>query len=72
MSHKILGTDNKIIGCLLNPGCLYSIPCNCYNCKHFNLKKIGEYEKEKFVICKLANPTKLEPIIEEKKPDESY
>lgn len=71
----MIGTDDAMIGCLLNRGCLYSIPCNCYNCENFDFTKIKDYctniKKEKRRMCQLSNPTKLETIIEEKKPDDS-
>lgn len=75
MPDIILGTDDAMIGCLLNKGCLYSIPCTCYNCENFDLTKIQDYCSHvtgvKRKMCKLSNPTKLETIVEEKKPDDT-
>jgi len=75
MPDKKIGTNDIMIGCLLNRGCLYSIPCNCFNCENFDSTKIRDYcskiEREKRALYKLSNPTKLETIYEEKKPDNS-
>ena len=40
-----LGTNNKMIGCLKVKGCLWSTPCECYNCKDFDSLKLREWIK---------------------------
>ena len=40
-----LGSEEEMIGCLKVKGCMWSTPCECYNCKTFNTKKLKEQIK---------------------------
>ena len=40
-----LGTNEEMIGCLKVKGCLWSTPCECYNCNIFDSMKLREWIK---------------------------
>ncbi len=40
-----LGTNEQMIGCLKTKGCLWSTPCECYNCNNFDSLKVREWIK---------------------------
>ena len=40
-----LGSNNEMIGCLKIKGCMWSTPCNCYNCENFSAIKLHEWLK---------------------------
>ncbi len=40
-----LGTNEQMIGCLKTKGCLWSTPCECYNCNNFDSQKLREWIK---------------------------
>lgn len=40
-----LGSNKEMIGCLKVKGCLWSTPCDCYNCNNFSSEKVREWIK---------------------------
>jgi len=40
-----LGSNSEMIGCLKIKGCMWSTPCNCYNCENFSAIKLHEWLK---------------------------
>ena len=40
-----LGTNEEMIGCLRVKGCLWSTPCECYNCRDFDSEKVRDWTK---------------------------
>ena len=40
-----LGSNKEIMGCLKVKGCLWSTPCDCYNCINFSSEKVREWIK---------------------------
>lgn len=38
-----LGSDEEIIGCLKIKGCMWSTPCNCYNCSTFTADRLRKW-----------------------------
>lgn len=45
MPNVKLGSEEEMIGCLKVKGCMWSTPCECYNCKTFESKKLREWIK---------------------------